>query len=176
METTLARAESIPPPQGYLGQGKEPTKSKPCAFLTPPNFWTSDPHSNPLADLCLSLLVLGRILDVKREPLRVLFLRKGDDPVCCSLLHFQQNFRGTHRWGSVTALLRPLLVTCPRGSVSCPKSRQEPAGHWGWKAVLGKGRGAILPPSALAQLVHTGLGSPRSHFPQRTGEYPWHRQ
>lgn len=110
--------------------------------------------------LCLSLLLLGHILDGKREPLGLPFLQKGEDAVSCSFLHFQQTFRGTHGWGSVTALLCPLLVTHSRGTLSCPKSRQDPAGDWGWKGALGKGHGAILPPSALAQLVHTGLGLP----------------
>lgn len=119
--------------------------------------------------LCLSLLVLGCILDGKREPLRLPFLWKPEDPVSCSLFHFQQTFRRVHGWGSVTAFLHPLLVTCPKGTLSCSKSRQEPAGPWGWKAALGKGRGAILPPSALAQPAHTGLGSPRSHSSQHTG-------
>jgi len=44
----LARAESIPPPQGYLGQEEETTKPKSCTLLTLPDFWMSDPHSNPL--------------------------------------------------------------------------------------------------------------------------------
>lgn len=44
----LAWAESIPPPQGYLGQGEEPSKPKSCTFLAPPDFWEPDPRSNLL--------------------------------------------------------------------------------------------------------------------------------
>lgn len=45
----LGRTESIPPPQGCLGQGEEPIKLKSCTFLAPPDFWESVPHSTPLA-------------------------------------------------------------------------------------------------------------------------------
>lgn len=120
--------------------------------------------------LCLSLLVLGRILDGKRGPLRLPFLQRkeGREFSFFCLLHFQQTFRGTCGWGSITALLHPLLVTCPTGTLSCPKSIQEPAGLWGWEGVFGTGHGAILPPSALAQFAHIGLGLPWSHSPQDT--------
>lgn len=120
--------------------------------------------------LCLSLVVLGRILDGKRGPLRLPFLqgKEGREFSFFCLLHFQQTFRGTHGWGSITALLHPLLVACPTGTLSCPKSIQEPAGLWGWEGVFGKGHGAILPPSALAQLACIELGLPWSHSPQDT--------
>lgn len=43
----LARTESIPPPQGYLGQCKQSAKPKSCNFLAPPDSCESDPLSNP---------------------------------------------------------------------------------------------------------------------------------
>lgn len=81
-----------------------------------------------------------------------------------SLLHFQQTFREKCGCCFTTALLH--LETYPTGTSSCPKSRQEPAVFWGWEGVFGKGHGTILPPCALAQLVHNGLGLSLSHSPQ----------
>jgi len=76
--------------------------------------------------------------------------RAGSQLLVCFCIY--RSNTGIHCWGFAAALLNALLITCPRGTLSCPKSTKDPTP----KSVLGTGGGAFLPPSALAQSVHTG--------------------
>lgn len=152
-----------------------------CAEFTSParSTVTSSPSSARLSSkmqrlhlLCLGLLVLGCILNGKREPLRLPFLWKGEDAVFCSPLRFQQAFRWIHGWGSVTALPSPLLVVpeelCPAQSPG--RSLQ---GTGARKLRLGKAveQSCLqVPYPSLCTLGWDRLGP---ILPSTPGDHPW---
>lgn len=87
-----------------------------CAELTSPPRSTTLSSPAParlsikmqqLPLLCFSLLVIGCILDGKRETVRLLFLQKGEDPVSCP--SFSRRLLVGHIPGAVP---QPSCVSC----------------------------------------------------------------